>query len=98
MTVKKTNEYTLKEAIDEMLKSYRLERKLNEAKLLSSWEKVMGGVIAKYTGDMRIENGTLFVEIKSAALKEELKYGKSKMLDLLNKEIGEEILKDIVLR
>ena len=98
MPVKKSNEYTLKQAIDEMVRTYRLEGKMNEIKLLNGWEKVMGAVIAKYTKKIHVENRVLYVEISSAALREELSYGKSKMVKMLNEEAGGNVIDEIILR
>jgi predicted nucleic acid-binding Zn ribbon protein len=96
--VKKSNQYTLKEAIDEMMKSFRLQGKVNEMKLLESWEKVMGPAISKYTRDIKISNRVLYVELTSAALRQELSYGKTKMIAMLNEEAGSSVIDDIVLR
>jgi predicted nucleic acid-binding Zn ribbon protein len=96
--IKKSNEYTLKQAIEEMMNTYRLQGKIDEVKLLNGWEKVMGSVIAKYTRKIHIEGRVLYVELTSAPLREELSYGKSKMVKLLNEEAGGNVIDDIVLR
>lgn len=96
--MKKSNEYTLKEAIEEMMRTYRLQGKMDEMKLINGWEKVMGAVIVKYTKKIHIENRVLYVELTSAALREELSYGKSKMMKLLNEEAGGNVIDDVVLR
>jgi hypothetical protein len=57
----------------------------------------MGPVIAKYTGDIRITNGVLYVEVKSAALREELSFGKSKIIEVLNAEAGSELIREVIL-
>lgn len=98
MALKKSNEYTLKEAIEEMMRTYRLQGKMDEMKLINGWEKVMGAVIVKYTKKIHIENRVLFVELTSAALREELSYGKSKMIKLLNDEAGGNVIDDVILR
>ena len=98
MSVKKNNESTLKQAIEEMMRTSKLQGKLDEVKLLNGWEKVMGSVISKYTQKIHIENRVLFIEIKSAALREELSYGRAKMVKLLNEEAGGNVIDDIVLR
>lgn len=98
MCAKKRNELTLKEAINEMMQTYRLQGKLDEMNLINCWEKVMGAVIAKYTRKIHIDNRILYVEINSAALREELSYGRSKMVKLLNEEAGGNIIDDVVLR
>jgi hypothetical protein len=96
--IKKSNEYTLKQAIEELMNTYRLQGKINEVKLLNSWEKVMGPAIAKYTRNLRIEGRVLYIELNSAPLREELSYAKSKMVKLLNDEAGGQVIDDIVLR
>ncbi|MBI3509187.1 MAG: DUF721 domain-containing protein [Bacteroidetes bacterium] len=98
MTVKKGNEYTIAEAIREMMETYRLDGKINELKVLNSWEKVMGPVISKYTKKMQINNRILFIELNSAPLREELSYGKTKIISMLNSEAGANVIDDIVLR
>jgi hypothetical protein len=98
MAIKKSNEYTLKQAIEEMMRTYRLQGKMDEMKLINSWEKVMGAVIVKYTRKIHIDNRVLYVELSSAALREELSYGKSKMIKLLNDEAGASVIDDVILR
>ena len=96
--IKKSNEYSLREAIDEMLKTYRLDRKLDETKVLNAWEKVVGAVISRYTSDLRINDGVLYVGLTSAALKQELLYRRTEIADLLNTECGGPIVREIVIR
>ena len=98
MAIKKSNEYTLKQAIQEMMQTYRLQGKMDEMKLINGWEKVMGEVIAKYTRKIHIDNRILYVELNSAAVREELSYGRSKMVKLLNEEAGGNVIDDVVLR
>lgn len=95
---KKSNEYTLKQAIEEMMRTYRLQGKIDEMKLIGGWEKIMGAAIAKYTRKIHIENRVLYVELNSAALRQELSYGRSKMVKLLNEEAGGSVIDDVVLR
>ena len=91
-----SNEQTLKEVISELLSAYKLDGKLKEVRLINSWETVLGNPVAKYTSKIYIQKQTLFVELTSAALKQELSYAKSKLIDLLNKESGQLVINDIV--
>ena len=50
--MKKTNEVTLKEAIDNMLHVYKLKGKVYEAQLVNSWGRIMGAMIEKHTRDL----------------------------------------------
>lgn len=94
----KHNEHSLKDAIDLLLKTYKLDEKLAEKRLISSWEKVMGGMIAKHTTDIYIKHKQLFVTLDSAALRNELLLAKSKIVKMLNDAVGTEVINEVVLR
>jgi len=94
----RSNEHTLKELIDELLKSYRLSDKLCEMKLNDLWPKVVGKVIAQHTKAIYFRNKKLYVSLDNAALKEELHYSKSKLLKMLNKQAGENIIDEIFIK
>jgi predicted nucleic acid-binding Zn ribbon protein len=95
--VRKSNELPLKAAIEEFLNSYRLKDKLNETRLIQSWEKVVGPMIAKQTLRLQVRKRVLFVQVESAALKQELLYARSKLIIALNKEAGSNVIDEIVL-
>ena len=46
----------LGDAIKEMLKLYRLDEKIDEHKLIRSWEKAVGPLISKHTTGIYISN------------------------------------------
>ncbi len=94
----KSNQATLKEAITDLLQAYKLNDKVDERKLIASWETVMGKMIAKHTKQIFISDKILTVKLDSAVLREELSFAKTKMLKLLNEHIGREIIKEIILR
>lgn len=95
--IKKGNEYSLKEAIDEMLKTYRLNHKLDETKAVNAWEKVVGEVINRYTTNLRVHDGVLYVTLSSAALKQELLYRRTEIMNLLNAECGGNIIREVII-
>ena len=94
---RKSNEQTLKEVINEMLETYKLKGKLNEHRLVTSWEKVMGKVIAKRTTDIYIKNKKLYLRLSSAALREELIYAREKIITMMNDEVGEKVIEEVIL-
>jgi len=96
--MRKTNESSLKEVIDQLLEQYKLRDRLNELKIRKSWELIMGQAINKRTNNIRIKDDTLLINVTSAPLREELQYQKSKILELMNKELGGEYLKTIVIQ
>lgn len=95
--MRKTNEQPLKEVIQEMLAKYKLQEKLNETRLINSWEKLMGKVIAKRTKELSLKDKKLFIKLTSSALRQELSFSKEKIIALLNDGIGERIIEEVVL-
>lgn len=94
----KHNEHTIKQAIDQLLKVYKLDERIAEKVLINSWETVMGSMIAKHTKDIYISKQQLFVTLDSSALRNELSLGKSKIVKLLNEVAGKEVINEIVLK
>lgn len=92
------NEHSLKEVIDQLLKAYKLDDKLAERKLIASWESVMGVMIAKHTKDLYIKHKQLFVTLDSSALRNELLLAKTKIVKMLNDEVGSEVINDVILK
>lgn len=93
---KGSNEMTIGQAINELLKTYKLEDKMTEVKLINSWENVVGKMIAKHTIEIKLKKRKLFVKMDSAAITNELTYAKTKMVKALNIEAGADILDEIV--
>ena len=90
------------QSISSVLKSYvrenNLERKLNELDLIKSWGEVMGKTVARYTGNLYIQNSTLFVETTSPVVRNELLMMKEEIRVRLNEIVGEELIKTIIFR
>ena len=83
------------EVIKELLKNYDITSKLNEAHVITSWDKLMGPSVTKYTVKIEVEKRILFVKLSNAALKQELSYARQKIKKMLNDEVGEEVLLDV---
>ena len=95
---RKSNDLSLKEALEAMIKSYRLEDKMNQVKIINAWEKVMGPAVAHRTIEIKIIDRTLFVTLSSASLRQELFMAKEKLIQSLNDEVGVKVLEDVVLK
>lgn len=83
------------EVIKELLKNYDITSKFNEAHVITSWDKLMGPSVTKYTVKIEVEKRILFVKLSNAALKQELSYARQKIKKMLNDEVGEEVLLDV---
>jgi len=93
--IRKSNEITLKEAIEALLITYKLTDKLDETRLVASWDKVVGKLIVRHTEELYVKNRILFVKLDSAALRNELAMAKSKLVISLNRTTGKDVIVDI---
>jgi predicted nucleic acid-binding Zn ribbon protein len=96
--MRKMNQQTIGEVIKEFLKNFGLEEKVTETQISDTWEKIMGPGIARYTQRISLKNKTLTVQLSSPALRQELSYGKTKIIKMVNEAIGKEVVEDLVLR
>jgi len=78
--------------------SKSLNSGLNNVKVQKLWQETMGSNVNSYTKEITLKNKTLYISLSSSVLRQELSYGKQKIVDLINKEIGGEIITKIVLR
>ncbi|HMM12077.1 MAG TPA: DUF721 domain-containing protein [Bacteroidales bacterium] len=93
-----SNEQPLGQVIDEFLRRYNLKDKWDAARVVQSWENIVGSYIASHTTDIHLQKGVLFVYLDSDALRSELMYAKTLLISKLNEVAGYAIVEDIVLR
>jgi predicted nucleic acid-binding Zn ribbon protein len=94
----KHNQHSIKEAIEQLLKVYKLDDRLAERRLINSWEEVMGKMIANHTKDLFIKHKQLFVTLDSSALRSELSMAKSKIVQMMNAAAGSDVIEDVILK
>ncbi|MBK56635.1 MAG: RNA-binding protein [Flavobacteriaceae bacterium] len=88
----------IKSILNNIIDNSSLKVGLNNVKIQSVWKKMMGSNINSYTSDISLKNRTLYIKLSSSVLREELSYGKEKIIKILNEEFGEVIIDKIVLR
>ena len=91
-------ELMLGDAIREFLKKSRLKSGVQSVQLEQVWADVMGKTIANYTDKVQIINGTLFITTHVAPLKTELIYQREKIIQRVNEAMGENVVKEVVVR
>ena len=98
MSIKKSKDeiQTMGQAIRELLNSYRLTTKFDEANLVGSWERLAGKPIARRTKKVSIRNKVLFVELDSPSMKHDFSLHKGQVLELFKKEFGAGVITDII--
>ena len=89
-------ETSLKDVILAIFKRYRLNYGIDKVRVKEAWVEVVGTPIVKYTVSVRLQGSKLYVTLNNTALREDLNYGKSKLVTMLNEHLQKEVVKDIV--
>lgn len=92
-----SNTQSLKDALKRYTNHYRLDSKLSEVKLISSWEQEMGKMISNHTKKIYVKNKVLFVHLDSSIVRNELSYAKEKIVTRLNAKVGARVIDKIIL-
>lgn len=96
---KRHNEHiSISDALKEFVETNKLETGLNKVNVVDAWASLMGNGVNNYTTSVQLERDTLYVQLSSSVLREELSYGKEKIINLLNEALGKPLIKKLVLR
>lgn len=86
------------EALNEFIQKNKLQKGIDKVEVRDAWTKLMGNGVNNYTTQVELKNTTLFISLSSSVLRQELSMGTSKIITMLNEELGRDLVKKIVLR
>ncbi len=98
MAKRKNENLNMGEALKEFIKENRLQKGMDKVDVREAWTNLMGNGVGNYTTAVELRSDTLFVSLSSSVLREELSLGKSKIITMLNEELGRDLVKKLVLR
>lgn len=98
MAKRKSENLALGDVLKDFITTNRLDTGLDKVNAKEAWDNVMGNAISKYTTDLKLDRDTLYVQLSSSVLREELSYGIDKIIKMLNEELGKDLIKKLVLR
>ncbi len=91
------NNNEIKNLLNKFIKKNKLEKGLLDLEMKKVWHELMENGVSNYTTDVSLKNKTLYIKLSSPALKEELSYGKEKLIKLINERFKKTIVQKIVL-
>lgn len=91
-------DHSISDILKEFVDKNKLQTGLDKVNVRDVWNREMGPAIEKYTTGLKLQNETLYVQLSSSVLREELSYGKEKIVRMLNQELGRDLIKKLVLR
>lgn len=96
--MKKSNLIKVGDAINQFLKQEKLDVKISRFSVKNSWKEIVGEHVANNTNDISFNDTTLFLTLKSAALKQELSFSKQQIIDNINRFCGYKLIQEIVFK
>ena len=96
-TVRQNEANSVSSLMKFFIKANNLEKGFQKMSVEEEWVKLMGPGVKSYTDSISLKGGTLMVKISSASLRNELSFGKEKILTMMNEALGEELIKKVVL-
>ncbi|WP_440881648.1 DUF721 domain-containing protein [Tenacibaculum sp. C7A-26P2] len=94
---RENDSYSIKELMESYIQKGNLKKGFQKIHIEEAWDKLMGIGVKSYTDEVKLQNGTLFVRLSSSVLREELNYGKEKIIKMLNEEMEDEVIKRLML-
>jgi len=98
MAKRKNTNLHLGEALKEFIKENKLQKGMDVVDVRQAWKNLMGVGVNNYTAAVELRNNILYVSLTSSVLREELSHGTSKIIKMINEEIGKEVVKKLILR
>jgi len=87
MTRRENESNKIKDLIPKMLSENHLQKGMDQISVKEAWLQVMGPGVANYTEDVSLKNQVLLVKLNSSALRQELEYGKDKILKMMRESL-----------
>lgn len=99
---KMAKRYNEESPIGDVLKQFisqnKLEVGIDQINVREAWKNLMGNGVNNYTTEIQLKGSTLYVALSSAVLREELSFGKEKIIKMINEELRKDIVTNLVLR
>jgi hypothetical protein len=94
--MRKANDKSLKEAIEQMLQVYKIKRRFDETGVVAKWPELVGKSVANRTKELFIHDKKMFLRIESSVIKNELMMMRTQIIDKINDEAKAIIIEEII--
>lgn len=98
MARRNNDNQSIQDVLKEFVSNNNLESGLDKVNVREAWANLMGNGVNNYTTAIELKRETLYVQLSSSVLREELSYGKEKIIAMLNEAIGKKVITNLVLR
>jgi predicted nucleic acid-binding Zn ribbon protein len=94
--MRKANDKSLKEAIEQMLQVYKIKRRFDETAVIAHWPDLVGKPVANRTKELFIRDKKLFLRIESSVIKNELMQMRTQIIQKINDEADSLLVEEII--
>lgn len=88
----------LGDVLQQYLVAIGADRHIKEIRVTQEWDKIVGPMIARNTEDICLKDGVLTVKFRSAIIRNEIMMRRSSLQKIINDAIGEEVVKNIIVK
>lgn len=92
------NDSTIGDVLKQIIQVNKLQPGIDQVGVKDAWKNLMGNGVNSYTRNVTLKGNTLYVELTSSVLREELHYGRDKIVKMINEELKREVVVSVVLR
>jgi hypothetical protein len=93
-----SNENSVGEILKQIISTNKLQSGIDQIAIAEAWKDNMGNGVQRYTQQINFKNQTLYVQLNSSVLREELSYNTSKIINVMNEALGKDLISEIVFR
>ena len=94
--MRKANDKSLKEAIEQMLQVYKIKKRYEETGVAAHWPELVGKSVANRTKEIYVHDKKLFLRIESSVIKNELVLMRKQIIDKINEKAKETLVEDVI--
>lgn len=97
MSKRENDSFSIQDLMQIFIKENNLSKGMQKIKVQETWSTMMGPGVATHTTAVKLQNKTLIIHLNSSVLREELSYGKDKIIKMMNEELGDQVITKLML-
>ncbi len=94
----RNNNKPISQIISKLIKNPKLNERLQKLDALDIWNEIIGENLRKYIIESTVKEGVLIIKLNSPALRNELSYQKTDIINKINKGLGKKYLLDLKIK
>ena len=95
---KRDNTQKLSSIINKVINKNNLRHKIDQLNIIDIWRDIIGENIHTYVKEEKVKDYTLYIKLKSSVVRNEISYNKSRIIEKINKKVGKQAIKEIILK